>query len=368
MKKVLLALALLGFASGAMADPADLNGGCFIAHYCEPIGYSTDPPASGLSWCDEYMANHAITDHTQQVNRVDTSDLLLASWYVIAAWYDEEKEWCGTEFGFGDYTAEAFYVDSWAGCYPPDGGLEIPTSDWPGPNEGIAFVVTGASWTGNYVPVMHFGGYVYSAYGATQIPLAVDPPTDFVGFSNCAAPPEPFAVDPERLGALGINMDGIYVEPYYIPPPEAACCLPGPDYPCQVMTEDECIQAGGEWLGPEFPVCEPNPCIPPGACCLANPLGICQPDMMEDDCNLLGGTWQGPETTCEPNPCEDDWVCCHGCDGQCVIVRNQIDCEEGPYTQPIVFHPEWNSCDPNPCPVPTPVEDTSWGTIKGMYR
>lgn len=29
---------------------------------------------------------------------------------------------------------------------------------WPGPNEGIAFVVTGENWEGYFIPVMHCGG------------------------------------------------------------------------------------------------------------------------------------------------------------------------------------------------------------------
>ena len=32
-----------------------------------------------------------------------------------------------------------------------------------------------------------------------------------------------------------------------------------------------------------------------------------------------------------------------------------------------VWHPEWDSCDPNPCLV-TPADDASWGAIKALYR
>jgi len=31
------------------------------------------------------------------------------------------------------------------------------------------------------------------------------------------------------------------------------------------------------------------------------------------------------------------------------------------------YHPEWNSCDPNPC-VPSPSATTSWGVLKKLYR
>jgi hypothetical protein len=362
MKKVLLALALLGFAGGAMADPADLAGGCFIAHYCEPLGYSSDAPA--LGWCGEYAASHAITFHDQQVNEIYTTTYLPSSWFVIAAWDGEDKEWCGTEFGFGDYNAQCFGILEWAGCYPPDGGLEIPTAGWPGPNEGIAFVVTGAAWMGNYVPVMWFGGYAYGYYGETVIPIDVDPPTAFAGFSNCAAPPEPF--DAVELGGMGINMEGTYAQPMPFQPPTGACCLPGPDYPCEVLTEEECIAAGGEYLGDDTDCGPPNPCLPPGACCLPEPMGECE-EMSEENCLLIGGEWLGPETTCEPeNPCAGEWVCCYDDGCQCMIVGTQLECEQG--LPGGIFHPEWNSCEPNPCEEFTPVDNASWGTIKSMYR
>jgi hypothetical protein len=31
------------------------------------------------------------------------------------------------------------------------------------------------------------------------------------------------------------------------------------------------------------------------------------------------------------------------------------------------FHPEWDTCEPNPC-LPSPAENTRWGTIKAIYR
>ena len=354
MKKVLLALALLGFTSGAMADPADLAGGCFIAHYVEALGYSSDPPT--LGWCDEYVANHAITYHDQQVNEIYTTSYLASSWFVIAAWM-EDKEWCGTEYGFGVFDPAIFVFSEWGGCYPPDGGLEIPTAGWPGPNEGIAFVVTGAAWMGNYVPVMHFGGYAYAGEGV--IPLDIDPPTMFAGFSNCAAPPMPF--DAVELGGMGINMGGIYAQPTEIIV-RGACCLP--DYVCEFWTYEECMQMDGEYLGDNIP-CEPdNPCLPTGACCLPDPLGECQ-ELLETACDLVGGEWIGPETTCLPdNPCEGVWVCCIDIH-YCIIVNTQMECEG----QGGIFHPEWDNCGPpDPCEQFTPLNDASWGKIKGMYR
>jgi hypothetical protein len=32
------------------------------------------------------------------------------------------------------------------------------------------------------------------------------------------------------------------------------------------------------------------------------------------------------------------------------------------------WHPEWTTCDPNPCEIYTPVSTTTWGAIKMMYK
>jgi hypothetical protein len=353
MRKVLLTLALLGLASAAYATPEDLSGGVFAAHYVPEIVYSSDPPPDG--WCGAY-APYAIGDLADVNATVTVPDFSAIVWYVLAAWEEEDKEWCGTEFGFGTYDPYVILHLQWEPCYPPTGGLEIPTAGWPGPDEGIAFVVTGDPWFGNWLPVYVLGSYCYGYYGAsTLLPLAPDPATGFVGFSNCTAPPASFEVGPDQLGALGINVDGV-VPMWPTPPPEWACCFDTGE--CRELTEVGCDQAGGVWY-PDL-TCDPNPCPQPGACCVG---GICSV-LMEEDCNAAGGEWLGPGTTCEPNPCPA--VCCfemptnpHGCE---IILED--DCiAMGGY-----WHPEWTTCEPNPCEIYTPAENTSWGTIKGMYR
>ena len=311
-------LLTLLFAEGAQADPTQLYGGGLITHYVPDLTYSSDPPA--LGWCGEYMANHAISSFEETVCRIDVQTFLPCCWFVIAAW-EEEKIWCGTEFGFDDYNPNIFLFTEYSPCYPPDGGLEIPTPGWPGPLEGIAFVVTGAPWEGNFVPVMFFGGYAYAYAGPGLIPVGDDPATGFTGFSNCAAPPVPFTVDWERRGGMGINMDGIcFGGP---PPTPGACCFD--DGHCEFHTEDMCYAVGGYlWLGPWVP-CDPNPCLQTGACCLPEPPGECQV-MYEEDCLLVGGEWLGPGTDCEGFPCGPPVrVCCHDC-GECTLVFEE-ECE-----------------------------------------
>lgn len=359
MYKVLFGILALGLITlNVSAEPSNLARGAFIAHFVPELGYSSDPPACG--WCATYEAYYSISSFEQQINRIDTNSYRSVSWFIIAAWA-EEKIWCGTELGFGDFDPGIFGFLEWTGCYPADGGLEIPTAGWPGPNEGIAFVVTGEPWAGNFVSVLWFGGYAYAYSGPGVIPIDIDPPTAFCGFSNCEAPPIPFDVVPESRGGLGINTDGIYVTPPVTP--VGACCI---GYDCLIYPEDECIQYGGIWIG-EGTTCEPiNPCIPPdGACCLPAPMGECVV-LAEADCLLVQGVWQGPDTLCEPeNPCVGEWVCCIP-PMDCYIVGTQRECEETLFG---IFHPEWTECDPNPCECsPSPVTTTSWGRLKGIFR
>lgn len=314
----------------------DLTGGCFISHYVEEIGYSSDPPT--LGWCDEYRAYHAIADASEQVNRIETTSYLSVSWYILAAW-NEAKEVCGIEFGFGDYDERIFGFQEYAPCYPPESGLALTTPGWPGPNEGISSVTVGRPWGGNYIPVMWFGGYAYGYHGAGVIELDIDPPTQFAGFSNCTDPPIPFEVPPERRGGLGINMDGIYVEPLAVP--LYVCCLP--DYSCDIRTYDDCLASGGA-LHPELTSCDPNPCGPavPGACCLGPPYaGGCEV-MVAELCDRIGGHWIADET-CDPNPCPQECACCYP-DSTCVLLFPDECLTAGGEA-----HPEWSFCEPNPC-------------------
>ncbi len=351
MRKVLLTLALLGLASGAWADPAILSGGVLVAHHVEALPWSSDVPAAG--WCGAY-APFAINDLAQVVNQLSGG---LDTWHVLAAWDGEAKVWCGTEFGFGAYDPSLMDLQGYGPCFPV-AGLEIPTPGWPGPNEGTAFVTTGDPWNGNWLPVYFFGGYSYDySYGSTVIPISVDPPTGFCGFSNCENPPLVFSVGPMGRGAMGINTPG--VTPMFEVPEPWACCFTTAPY-CRMLEELPCTLQGGVWLGPEW-TCEPvDPCPHPGACCVIGNCSI----MFEENCTLVGGVFLGPDTVCMPNPCPA--VCCfqmqtspHGCE-----IMLEDDClAAGGF-----WHPLEGSCDPNPCEGYTPTDNASWGYIKSLYR
>ena len=200
----LLALSMLIMSGAVLADPTDLSGGVFIVHYIPELAYSDEPPV-GDSWCEAYES-YAITSCAEQVTRIDATDLLPVSWYIISAWC-EEKEWTGTELGVDDYSESLFMIMERSPCYPPSGGLEIFSTCFPCPGAGTAFVTTGEPWSGNFVPVFWTGGYAYGEAGLIQ--LTVDPPTGFGGWANAAMEAFPAS----DYGALGFNMDGIDVCP-----------------------------------------------------------------------------------------------------------------------------------------------------------
>jgi hypothetical protein len=267
------AVCLLWFmvAGGVLADPADLTNGVFIAHAPSGFQYTSDPP--GGSWCAAYAQNYAITSCEQQDNEIDSQDM--AVWYVLSAW-TESKEWCGTQFGFGDYDAGNFSIMGHGACFP-SGGLTIPSSGWPGPNEGIALTTTDENWSGNFEPVYWIAGY---AYGEDLIPLGPDPDGDFAGWARCGDQLEAEAV---ALGGMGLLTDGIYVCPEDSlgdsggtssdavvsdetvdggdlaggdSDPVVVCCV---GECCWVLTAEECANLGGA-VHEEYPDCDGNPC------------------------------------------------------------------------------------------------------------
>ena len=312
---VFAAVLLLG--PTAMADEHMLNGGALIVHHEAAIAYSVDEPPGG--WCAAYTP-YAISDPTQEVVRLDGAGKFV--WYVLAAW-NEPKEWCGVQFGFDDYSLACWSFLECEPCYPVD-GLELSSSNWPGPNEGTAIVTTVAPWEGNWLPVYKFSGYAYAqSYGSTVIPITdYDPGIGpFCGFSNCLNPPQDFLVEPNvgteiRRGGMGINTDGLRAAPQEFVT-TAVCCI--------------------------------------GTYCLLE---------TEAACDYLGGEWHVDETTCWPNPCESVAVCCYTEFHLCEILTEGM-CDVLPDG---VWHPEWVSCDPNPCDDPSPVYKRSWGEIKSLYR
>ena len=304
MKRVLLALALLGLVSvGASAQlQTDLSGGVFIAHHPAGLLYSSDPPAEG--WC----AFNDLTGCADQNN-----DQMMAGaddpivWYVIAAFL-EDSEWCGIEFGL-EYTPYSWLPLGFGMCVPGE-GLEIPGTGWPAPGTGTSVVTTTESWQGNFMPVYWFGGYGYYG-GLTQL---IDNPGSAaaVGFANCDQVEFPAAC----FGGIGWGdgVEGVDCCPEIIPDLWACCLYDGT---CMMLLEDDCLAQDGVWY--EGLTCDEVDCPVPDVCCVEH---VCY-FVHLDECDALGGEWHPEFENCGP---------------------------------------------PNPCEELTPADDASWGSIKAIYR
>jgi len=348
---LLLAVGTLGLASADTPPPQYLEGGALIAHVVPELAYTVEPPPEG--WCTSY-AQFAISSCEEQNNRVDVVGRAPVTWFLLAAWLDGDKEWCGCEFGFGNYDAGLFDFRDAGPCFPAD-GVELSTPGWPGPNEGTAIVAAPTPWSGNFQPMYRFCGYAYSYPGPGVMQVGVDPATGFAGFSNCATPVEPWPA--ASLGGLGINTAGAYAcpEPYA----QRACCFGDS---CCLLTYLECSGADGGWLE-GYDSCEPapSPCeiLPLRACCMGNECLL----TIREQCDELGGHWWICYTFCDPNPCGEQpgAVCCIG--EECLLLR-EADC----LLYGGVWYPEWQSCLPNLCRPPVPVDQTSWGRIKALFR
>jgi hypothetical protein len=139
----------------------------------------------------------------------------------------------------------------------------------------------------------------------------------------------------------------------------ACCAWWGGCYATDVV---HCADENGAWQGLGT-VCEPNPCPNApleGACCFEN--GECHV-MNTVECPGLGGVFQGAGVSCTPDPCGPAvaGACCLA-DGTCLVLTpSECAAQQGSYQGT-------TTCEPNPCPPPTPTERKSWGQVKVRFR
>jgi hypothetical protein len=77
---------------------------------------------------------------------------------------------------------------------------------------------------------------------------------------------------------------------------------------------------------------------------------------------LPPGIWHSEWTTCQPNPCPHPAGACCSPYWECLYVDADQPCPDGWYFRPA------ESCEPNPCGGATATEKTSWGRIKALFR
>jgi hypothetical protein len=336
----LLVLVTMGPAP-CRGSETDLTGGVLIAHAPEGVEFSTDAPAEG--WCSAYVP---LANAADQINRIDAETGTV--WYVLAAW-NEDKRFCGAEFGV-DYSEDSWGMVDYGGCFPV-AGLEIPTANWPDPGSGTSLAIQGEEpedqYFGSIVPIYYFTGYAYSATPGT-FALTINPDSDQATAGGCGNPP--ILYDIACLGAMGIFADGVFCSPEV--QPTAVCCTQGV---CEIVTQSACEAGGGVWYEEEES-CDPNPCPIWGACCYGT--GSCVMTETLGECEALGGTWhQGYDCSLD---CTLIRACCVG---QVCYVMFEAECEAAGGQ----FMNLFLDCGP-PDPCTTPTNETSWGTIKSLYR
>ncbi len=141
----------------------------------------------------------------------------------------------------------------------------------------------------------------------------------------------------EESAAACINRDGAWLGVGTECAPsicqDGVCCI-----------GEECsLTFGFSCDGDHFPgqdSCDPNPCLPLGACCLT--AGECRMDP-EEDC---AGFYLGDGTACEPSPCEALGACC--LEITCVLVPSAEDCA-GDYWGPGIYCPSDEMCPTGVC-------------------
>jgi hypothetical protein len=173
-------------------------------------------------------------------------------WFVIASFAKSPGpvNVGGIEFGFGSY--KAGNVDFVAAGPCGDDWIEIPTSHWPGPREGVAMALgPDVGLRADPLEVYWFAAYVY---GPVTIELGPNPMSGLVGIA-AKEDPVPDAEEVYDLGSLGFGLDHPGFNPCN-PNVRGACCAFGD---CRLVSESECQGLGGAFKGAGTD-CFPNPC------------------------------------------------------------------------------------------------------------
>ncbi len=233
-------LGVAGLLAPAGAGPH--ANGKLVPHIDATIEYTTSV-SSYEGQCDIRDCEDAVTEG--QVNSEKAQ-----VWFVLACFADSPGpvDLAGIEFGLGSFDPSKINFVAYGATDPL---LELPTSGWPGPNEGIAIAWgTDKARTSRVAEVYWFASYVY---GPVAVELSVDPTYDIAQFGDSNLPPQ--MDDIFDFGIAGFGQPGY--NPCAPPGPQTgACCVWGE---CRLVSRDECEAQGGSYRG-DNTVCFPSPC------------------------------------------------------------------------------------------------------------
>ena len=231
-----------------------------VPHIALNIEYSTSiSDYAGLSnvrGCEDIAVSAPVPDQ---------ENLVPVIWYVLALFEDSPGpvDVCGLAFGLDNYDSASFEIFKWGSCFPTD-HLELFTSGWPGPNEGVAVVnseVGGRLARDLVVELYWFVSYVYAEVevGIGDHPNSIAVPGG-VEIGDCTVPSTIDAVEEYNRGRMGFGREGR--NPCVSLPATGACCVAEE---CVILSLPDCDSAGGSYIGDNttcFPI---NPCEPPQA-------------------------------------------------------------------------------------------------------
>ncbi len=289
MRSLTVSLLLGVVAVPAWAGP---NAGGVLAVDGLEAPYST----SDLPICEAFGGDLPF-DCNDLVTNIPEIGLTVFVWQVVAIFPElATPRLAGTTFGIDYVEASPILVE-----FGPCGDFELTTDGWPGPNTGVAVTWNDAR-TEHVVPVYMFAGYEY--YGPSASFDLVPHPNGGALFADDAIPSKLDAV--YDLGRLGFGTEEGYAP---CPGPAAgACCNDIFTGECRVISEQECFDAFGNWLG-EATDCDPDPCQIKSACCF--PDGSCE-ELLRSECLAEGGAFRFgfpcSDVPCGPVPVlESSW-------------------------------------------------------------
>ena len=354
----LFLLAVLGLT--ASASSAGPNAGGVLWVHDTGIVFSTDPSWSPVS---TPPADCAGVDNQQNADGVDRT------WKVYAAFSEgSHPQLKSTGFGivFPEDPLHPYIVMNGDGCGGPDGAFFVSNGGFP-IHPGEVWMTFSTAQHATVVELFYFTGAAFIGDTGEPGPTWCTVPLNSSSFGGPVFLDDAIFPNEDLIwgyGCLGFGVPGSTP----CPQPALGCCCtiagtsemttqadctgywagagvlcnPNPCLPgaccdiiqgsCSVTLEPDCT---GIWLGPGVPCIE---CTQLGACCDFT-AGVCT-TALESWCHGSSEVWLGVGVSCHPNPCLIG-ACCNRATGRCDMTTAPLCMWD--------WHPEWQSCEPNPC-------------------
>ena len=325
---------------------------------------------------DDNFGDDDIPVHTDQIEGYGSLGFGVPGWVPCEASSDIPGACCNLAMGMPDC-----HISTEAGCRAPftwlgaDVPCNVETCPVPPPPTGACCnLAVGMPDCHISTAVECLAPYTWRGAGVLcDVQICPVPPTGAccnlgVGMPDCHISTAVECLAPYTWLGAGVPCD-IQICP--VPPPRGACCRQGVEMTaCQITTAVGCAALGAPWayLGDGIP-CNNQTCP-----ALPEPIGNCC-DRATPEClvtteswcvDFLDFEWLGTvpcdvQTNCNM-PVNPEGACCWVADGRCTITTQAGCVAPGSWLGAFV------PCNFSNCPVPMPVQRSSWGQIKNIYR